>query len=334
MTRTPRHLFAATASLLTLFAFASTATAAPFTVLTYNMKGLPAQIEIAPGVFVPGNPDSPVAVPQIISSLQANIGDFDVVAIQEAFDPTFYAGVAGAGANAPAFDPPVPPALAGSGLIRLSQDPFTEYARETWTTCGPNREDCFANKGFSMARHSVLGEIVDIYNMHGDAGQEAEDFAARASQLAQLAAGIGTFSEGNAVIVLGDTNSLFHRAADSLPSFMTSTALADTWTELINGGATPAPGSGALAGCNDDAETDGVACERIDKVFYRSSATLALTPTAYDVPADLFDDINGDQLTDHRPVVVTFDAQVVPEPGTATLLLAGLVGLASRRRRA
>ena len=307
---------------------ASSAIAAPFTVMTYNMRGLPA--EILPGV--PGNPDSPVAVPQIVSALAANIDDFDVVAIQEAFDPTYYSSVAATGSNAPPFDPPVAPAVGGSGLIRLSQDPYTDFARETWTECGPNRQDCFANKGFSVARHTVLGETLDIYNLHMDAGQLTEDFDARAAQLAQLAAGIDAFSDGNAVIVLGDFNSLFSRANDSLPSFMTSTALADTWSVLINGGVTPAPGSMPLPGCLNDAELDGVGCERIDKVLFRGSATLSLTPTDYLVPDDLFDDAMGDQLTDHRPVVVTFDAQVVPEPGTATLLMAGLVGLAARRR--
>ncbi len=327
MLRTPvlSILLALTASL----AMAGSALAAPFTVMTYNMKGLPA--EIAPGI--PGNPDSPVAVPQIVSALGANISNYDVVAIQEAFDPGYYASVAATGSNAPAYDPPVLPALGGSGLIRLSQDPYSDYARETWTVCGPNRQDCYANKGFSMARHSVMGETLDIYNLHGDAGQDTEDFDARAAQLAQLAARIDLFSAGNAVIVLGDTNSLFSRAADSLPSFMTSTSLADTWSELMNGGVTPAPGSAPLAGCTNDAEFDGAGCERIDKVFFRGSSTLSLAATSYDVPGDLFDDAMGDQLTDHRPVVVTFDAQVVPEPGTATLLLAGLVGLASRRRR-
>ncbi len=330
----PTRLLALSLGLFFLLCAAGTASAAPFTVLTYNMKGLPAMIEVEPGVFVPGNPDSPVAVPQIETALQNNITSFDVVAIQEAFDPGYYADIAATGSNAPPFDPPSGGALAGSGLLRLSQDPYSDYAREGWNTCGPNRDDCAANKGFSRARHTVMGETVDIYNLHGDAGQEALDFAARADQLDQLAAHIDAFSAGNAVIVLGDTNSLFNRVGDSLPSFLTSTGLADTWVELMNGGNVPLAGSMPLPGCTNDAETDGAGCERIDKVLFRNSATLALNPTAYDTPTGLFDDDMGDQLTDHLPVVVTFDAQVIPEPGTATLLMAGLVGLAARRKRA
>lgn len=318
---------------LAVLCTANTAFATPFSVLTYNIHGLPPQIEVSPGVFVPGNPDSPVTVPQIAGSLATNIASWDVVAIQEAFVPAYYDAVNAASPNTPPIDSPVPPAIAASGLTRLSQDPFTEYARETWGVCGPNKDDCAANKGFSMARHDVLGETLDIYNLHLDSGREAADFAARSAQLTQLANAIDIFSDGNAVIVLGDTNSLFTRIEDSIPSFLATTGLSDAWVALVNGGVIPAAGASPLPGCTDDAVSDAAVCERIDKVFFRSSSSLSLLASDYSVPAELFQDMSGAELSDHRPVQVIFDAQVVPEPGTATLLLAGLAGLAGRRRR-
>ena len=319
------------AAMLILFV-AGQAQAVPYTVLTYNVKGLPAVVEPFPGVFVPGNPDSPVTIPQIVTLLTNNIASWDVVALQEAFDPGYYAALTAPSPNTPAFDPPTGGAIGGSGLARLSKDPFTGFVRETWNTCGPNRSDCFANKGFSMARHTVDGAIVDIYNLHGDAGQEQEDRDARASQLAQLAGQIDNWSAGNAVIVLGDTNSLFNRTGESIGSFLTSTSLNDAWVEMFNGGNVPAAGSSPVAGCINDAEFDAAACERIDKVMFRSSASLVLDLTGYEVPADLMRDPSLNQLSDHSPVQVTFNATAVPEPGTAVLMTLGLVALSTGRR--
>ena len=185
-----------------------------------------------------------------------------------------------------------------------------------------------------MARHTIGGGSVDIYNLHADAGQEQEDRDARASQFAQLASYIGSESADNAVIVLGDFNSLYTRALESFGSFLTTTSLSDAWVELINGGQLPTT---ALSGCMDKAEDDPSQCERIDKVLFRGSATLALIAESYLVPDTLFLDnregMTTNQLSDHRPVIVGFNAFVVPEPGTATLLAIGLSVLAVRGRR-
>lgn len=314
-------------SLAAAFVGVPNAHAVSFAVLSYNIHGLPPQIEISPGVFVDGNPDSPTTIPQIATALGNNLGSWDVVAIQEAFVPEYYDAVNAPSPNTPPIDTPVPPALAASGLTRLSQTAFSGFVRETWSVCGPNRGDCLADKGFSMARHMVAGEIVDIYNLHADAGQESEDIAARNAQLVQLADRIITWSHGNAVIVIGDTNSLFNRGADTIDAFLSSAFLADAWVELMNGGVVPAGGTSPVSGCANDAETDPVVCERIDKILYRGSNTLTLTATGYSVPASLFQDMAMNDLSDHRPVEVIFEAQASPqlvpalEPlGTALLL--------------
>ena len=60
---------------------------------------------------------------------------------------------------------------------------------------------------FSVGRHELApGVVIDVYNLHADAGGGAGDEAARAAQFVQLAAFMSGYSAGNAVIVAGDTN--------------------------------------------------------------------------------------------------------------------------------
>src|SRR5690606_34984015 len=67
--------------------------------------------------------------------------------------------------------------------------------------------DCMAQKGFAMARTSFGdGLVVDVYNLHAEAGSAAADNAARAHNFEQLADFIEANSAGNAVILGGDTN--------------------------------------------------------------------------------------------------------------------------------
>jgi hypothetical protein len=53
----------------------------------------------------------------------------------------------------------------------------------------------------------------------------------------------------------------------------------------------------------------------------------------YDIPSEFVDDL-GEPLSDHYPVMASFEVLLVPEPATLTQLILGLAILGVRRRGA
>jgi hypothetical protein len=297
-------------------AVAAPAGAGSFTALTYNVAGLPTLFggegEIN-NVFV-----SPL------------LNGYDLVVVQEDF--FFHADLTHA-IDYPYVSEKDTSGVAGSGdgLLRMSEFAFTDFVRVPWVACFgflTNDSDCLTPKGFSAARHELEpGVFLDVYNLHAEAGGDEGDLAARRAGLRQLVDFAEVYSAGNAVLILGDTNSRYTRAGDILPEVIADLALGDVWVELARGGAFPAVGS-ALQDCADPA---GGGCERVDKVFYRSSEALALTPLLYEVPDGEFLDAAGLPLSDHEPVRVSFAYEAVPEPARGLLLLAAVGGLGVAR---
>ncbi len=172
----------------------------------------------------------------------------------------------------------------GDGLNRFSQSPFGPYKRITWEACFGqfgNGSDCLAKKGFAVAEHELApGIVVDVYNLHMDAGRDPEDIAARAEQAEQLAATIADRSVGKAVIIAGDTNM---KAEDEvyLQGLMDAAGLTDSCRAL---------------NCGDEL--------RIDRVLYRSSATVGIDAESWALDP-VFVDAEGVDLSDHEAVAVT-----------------------------
>ena len=82
-------------------------------------------------------------------------------------------------------------------------------------------------KGFTFMRIRLAeGVYVDFYNLHADAGSNPGDLTARADNFAQLTAFIQNHSAGNAVVVVGDTNTRYTRTVDgtTIRNFAATTA--------------------------------------------------------------------------------------------------------------
>ena len=110
-------------------------------------------------------------------------------------------------------------------------------------------------------------------------------------------------SEGNAVLVFGDSNSRYTRAVDVATIFRTENGMTDAWVELIRSGEEPAPGSEAIV-CENPSTT--TACEIVDKVWYRGSSDVTLRATEFQYAGNMFLQEDGNILSDHNPVLVDF----------------------------
>lgn len=274
------------------------ATAAPasadaggeFSVLTYNVAGLP---DILSGSEPSKN--TPLISPRL--------APYDVVHVQEDFN---YHDALYAGDAHPYRTSTSGIAGIGSGLNTLSNLPYDtgDFERVTWDDCYIGTGDCLTPKGFTFMRVRLAeGTYVDFYNLHADAGSTSSDIAARGANLDQLTAFIQSHSAGNAVVVMGDTNTRYTRSGERIREFAAANGLTDAWVRLVRGGTPPAVG-GPVPTC--DAATLNN-CEVVDKVLFRGSKLVTLTATRYNNDHAAFLDDAGNMLSDHDPITVGFD---------------------------
>jgi endonuclease/exonuclease/phosphatase (EEP) superfamily protein YafD len=280
-----------------------------FDVLTYNVAGLPQEISTV-------NPQEHIP---LISPL---LNEYDVVLTQEDFDwwmPIVeqldfvhyherlraqatheYRSAQHPGPEAVGIDPAARGMFVGDGNGVLSRLPFTGNTRVPWTDCFGGIDtsdggagDCLAMKGFAMVTMTLpSGGLVDVYTLHAEAGGTAEDQRLQGEDFAQLAAFMAANSAGRAVIVGGDTNLHID------PSHPDASGDADAaiWQQFL-------ADTGLTDACTATDCPDGGS---IDKIAYRSGAGVRLTATAHDMPRERFTAPDGDALSDHPPVVVTF----------------------------
>lgn len=249
-----------------------------FSLLTYNVAGLPQGISAS-------NPEKNIP---LISPL---LNQYNLALVQEDF---YYHEQLRAESQHPYRS--IPKAAAaqftdGDGLNRFSEFPFGSFLREPWQHCSnEDASDCLAKKGFSAAETEIApGIIVDIYNLHMDAGGTTEDIAARQFQIEQLIRRVKARSAGKPVIIAGDTNLHTSRREDDLmlETLLTELDLSDACRTL---------------GCNS---------EQIDRVLFRSSDELTLTPISWQLDLDFVDE-QGNPLSDHPAVSVVFQWDFQP----------------------
>ncbi|AZS84315.1 jacalin-like lectin [Streptomyces griseoviridis] len=261
-----------------------------FDVLTYNVAGLPEGLSSS----------HPATNTPLISP---RLAPYDIVNVQEDFN---YHAALYAGDNHPYRTATSGGAAIGDGLNTLSSYPFDDFERVRWNACtGTN---CLTPKGFTLARLRLAeGVYVDLYNAHPNADDTDDALAARRANITQLSAFIQANSAGNAVIVMGDTNTRYTRAGDNIRTLVRDNGLTDAWVKLVRGGTEPAQGADALL-CPTTAPPN--TCEVVDKVFYRGSRLVSLDATRYNNDWAAFLDAQGGNLSDHFPHTVDFSYTV------------------------
>jgi hypothetical protein len=281
-----------------------------FTLLTYNVAGLPQEI----------SGENPATnIPLISPKLEP----YDIVLTQEDFDwwipgldtldfsnyhdrlraaTTFpwrteqHPGPAAVGIDGS--DPERPMPVVGDGLGLMSRFPFEGTERTPWEHCFGGADtsdggagDCLAMKGFSLTRITVAeGVEIDVYNLHGEAGRTATDSRMIAEDYELLAAAIEANSAGRPVIVAGDTN------LHTEPGHVMEPVHGPIWAQFV-----------AEVGLID--VCTATTCEApgsIDKVAWRNGGNVLLAVEERRWEDDIFVDAQGDDLSDHPPVAVEF----------------------------
>ncbi len=205
-----------------------------------------------------------------------------------------------AGDNHPYRTPTSGGAAIGDGLNTLSNYPFNDLTRVKWDKC--NGTDCLTPKGFSyMQLRLDNGVLLDVYNAHPNAGDASADLAARRANISQLSQFINTWSAGNAVLVMMDSNTRYTRSEDNIRELIASNNLIDPWVELIKGNA-PAAGAAPLL-CGTPPTNP---CEVVDKILYRAAPQLTLAANRYQLDPGNFYDSAGKPLSDHYPLYAQF----------------------------
>jgi endonuclease/exonuclease/phosphatase family metal-dependent hydrolase len=270
---------------------AGPATAAPpatgtFSVLTYNVAGLPLGLG-------DGNPEQNTPI------IGQRLGAYDIVHVQEDFN---YHAALYAADNHPHRTPTSGGAGFGDGLNTLSDYPYSDLLRDDWNAC--NGTDCLTPKGFTWSRIRVAeGVLIDFYNLHPNAGSTDADLAARRANISELSAFIAANSAGNAVVVMGDTNTRWTRTGDNIRDLVATNGLTDAWVQAVRGGTPPAAGSPALV-CDDATVTDD--CEVVDKILYRGNRYVGLTLDWYGNENAAFRTAGDEMLSDHYPIAAGF----------------------------
>ncbi|MEU9657959.1 jacalin-like lectin [Streptomyces chartreusis] len=275
-----------TATAATPATAATAAASGAFDVLTYNIAGLPLGL---------GDSDPETNTPLIGQRL----APYDIVNVQEDFN---YHASLYANDTHPYRTATSGGAAFGDGLNTLSDHPFEDFERVRWNDCtGTN---CLTPKGFTLARVRLAeGVFVDLYNVHTNADSDDAALAARRANVEQLSDFIRANSAGNAVLVMGDTNTRYTRTGDNIRTLVAENGLTDAWVQLVKGGTPPAAGGDALL-CDAAAPADD--CEVVDKVLYRGSELLSLNATRYHNDWAKFLREDGEHLSDHFPHTVGF----------------------------
>jgi len=254
---------------------AAPASEGAFSVLTYNVKGLPDALT---------GTDGASRMTQIAPGLEP----FDVIGVQESFDAGFHDALIGD------VDHPIrdwsgetldSTRAYGNGLGLLIRG-FEEVERTSffYSDCNgviDDSSDCLASKGLQRVRVAVPGTeaFLDIYNTHHEAGGGDDDVAARDVQVGEVIAAMEDWSADAAVLFMGDMN-MDSGDVEDVPQLdrYEGFGLRDSCQEV---------------GCPDETH--------IDRIWLRDGPELQLQATGWTVE-EQFVDGTGEPLSDHPAI--------------------------------
>jgi hypothetical protein len=251
--------------------------------LAYNVAGLPEGLSSS----------HPLTYTSFIAPL---LNEYEIVNVQEDF---CYHDSLLKYVTHPYITPTTGCVPGGDGLNTFSRFPITNLYREAWTNC--TSTDCLTPKGFSYSQIEISpGVVIDVYNIHTNAGSTDIAKEARKYNLVQLQNYMKAHSVDKPVIVMGDFNSRYTRIGDSIET-MLDLGFKDVWLELIRKGSIPEKGN-SLTACDPD--RNAFDCEKVDKVFYRSNDKVLFTPLTYQLDDSRYYYQNNDSLplSDHWPL--------------------------------
>ena len=263
--------------------------AGEFSVITYNVAGLPGIISSA----VTERSSSIAEIGRILNQ-------FDIAHVQEDFNYNKYLYEKG---NLHPYRTSTKGKIPfGDGLNTLSKYPVRDVRRIKWKDC--TGADCFTPKGFSYSSIEVANNVfIDFYNVHANAYNHHSAAGARRKNMLQLSAYIKKNSLGNAVVLMGDLNAHYSYFYDNVGILNTENNLEDAWLANKSCGKFPVI-SHQFPDDNILSVTDS--CETIDKILFRSSKDLTLRIQDYHLENRLFTSKNGLPLSDHHPVSARF----------------------------
>lgn len=246
-------------------------------VLSYNVHGFPSAI----------TGDDTTAR---LTTLAPLLNDFDVVGLQEVWDPEEAIAPLDAAVElelvAEWTEPVDESRVYGTGLRAYATGAAAEAAGAWYSTCYgtvDHANDCLASKGWVRARLTLAeGVSLDVWNTHLEAGNDPLDDEARAAQVEELLAAIHDTSGDTAMVLTGDFNLASDDPEDvPLLDAITASGLSDACL---------------LVDCPEPT--------RIDHVYVRDGADVSLDVSAWEIDAR-FVDAQGNPLSDHDPVAVT-----------------------------
>jgi hypothetical protein len=250
---------------------ADLATAGTFTFLTYNVHGMPDLVTSRKP-----NVDMPLISPKL--------NPYDAVVVQKDF--VYHDELISKATH------PYRTTQRGTwynlqdGLNAFSKFRITAVEREAWRDCNGylgHRSDCWAPKGVMKFTMEIApGVLVDVYDLHMDAGRSEKDVETRNKQVAQLKAKIARTSADRAILVAGDT-SMRDSDEPTLQTLLTDSKLKDACRSV----SCPEPG-------------------RVNRVMFRDSAKLKFSVKEWKVERT-FVNAKGEQLSDQEPVKVTLN---------------------------
>lgn len=273
-----------------------------FRILSLNVAGLP-------GIISSSNPSKNT------KQMSPLLNNYDLVSVQEDFN---YHSDLISQVTLPYLTPHSGVVPFGDGMNFMSRFPLYETTRYKWNDSHgfiTDGADQMTPKGILYSSMEIEpGYFIDIYDIHTDAGDDEKSYEARRSNMLQLAALIQERSVGKAVIVIGDTNSRYTRAADNFETaVLVPCGLTDPWIDLIRGGNVPADGDALM----DTSQRNGPNNEVVDKIWYRSGTNIELDAIHYALLETEFTDADGNQLSDHYPITATMSYRISPDIQTS-----------------